>query len=351
MLFSTECVGNDKSEDECGQVCTCENGRLVNCCRLRHDFASLDDKEKETYINAVTTVATDPVYKIKYEALLEKYKNSFDTVAQGTNPNTSQFLVWNRYFLLEYENLLREIDCYITIPYYDWTVLHTNPYIHPIWNDETGFGKSSNDNDQCVSSGSFNYNGYHLIPSAGGGCLKREYNNRKFPSKALIERDVLTHPASEFEGFHRSLQLFIHINIRCFVGGTMCTFDAANDPVFILHLSMIDHIYSRWQDFDEQRLKARYYEDSSALALAEGFTVTQFYDNSDLPNGVAVCYAEPRIKNHIPPSLYFLAQSFQESSNRGNIYMTCISKEKLDKIGQHLSDEDKEFFRKKCDIY
>lgn len=332
-------------------MCSCENGYLTNCCRLRHDYASYNDKEKERYIYAVITVTEDPVYKIKYAKLLQKYQSSFGTAAQSSVSARSQFFVWNRFFLIEYENLLREIDCHITIPYYDWTILHTNPYIHPVYDDKTGFGKSSRDSDNCMSTGPFNYEKFSLITSAGGGCLKREYTNRKFPSRALLERDVLTRPGSEFTEFQRSLQLFIHTNVRCYIGGTMCTKDAANDPLFVLHLAMLDYLYSRWQSFDEGRLKARYSTDTSALVLSENlFTVSQFHDNSNLPNGLAVCYAEPRVKNHVPPGLYFLARSFAEGSDsRENFYMTCVSGEKFAESGQQISnEEEKAFIEQKC---
>jgi CUB/sushi domain-containing protein len=343
-----QCVGNAKVVDQCGQQCTCENGRLINCCRLRQDFTSLTSAEKKRYINAVVTVIEEPQYRGTYTKLLNEYKKSFGTLAQDTSPDTSQFFVWNRYFLIEFENLLREVDCSITIPYYDWTNLHANPYIHPIWADEEGFGKSYRQSDNCVSSGPFRYDEYSLISSAGGGCLKREYSNKKFPSRAFIERDVLTRPASEFSIFQRSLQLFVHTNVRCFIGGTMCTKDAANDPIFILHLAQIDFIYNRWQSFDEERLKVRYANDNTDLALAEGLLVSQFHDNSNLPNGVAVCYKKPSYKSHVPASLQFLAQSFSGSTNNDRIYVTCVSEDKFSQSGLTITAEDKEIINEKC---
>ena len=349
LIFQLECVGNKKVEDDCGQLCSCENGYLTNCCRLRRDYASYSDEEKERYINAVTTVSSNPAYKSRYVALVEKYKSSFGTLAQNSIPANSQFFVWNRFFLIEYENLLREVDCRITMPYYDWTILHANPYIHPVYDDKTGFGKSARDSDRCVSTGPFSYDKFSLIDSAGGGCLKRDYTNRKFPSRALVERDVLTRPASEFSDFQRSLQLYIHTNVRCFIGGTMCTTDAANDPLFTLHLTMLDYWFSRWQSFDEFRLKIRYSNDNSPLSLAPEFTVSQFHDNSNLPNNLAVCYAEPRVKNHVPTGLYFLAQSFSEGSARQeNLNIKCIAENQYANSGQQLTDEDKAYVQHQC---
>ena len=348
LILFVECTGSGRVEDSCGRVCDCEDGVLVNCCRLRKDFGSLTEEERLRYIQAVLTVSSDPVYQIRYYELLENYKASFGTDIQSTNYRVSQFLIWNRYFLLEYENLLKEIDCRINLPYYDWTIVPVNPYISIVWDEEVGFGKSSRETDFCVNDGPFQVGQYSLIPSAGGGCLKREYRNEKFPTRSLIERDVLTQPAEEFGQFHRHLQVFIHTSIRCFIGGTMCTTDAANDPVFILHLAMLDSIYDRWQGYDESRLNARYANDNSQLLLASGRIVSEYHNNKNLPDNIAICYDEPTVKSHVPAGLYFLAQSYTEITNKDKFSMGCLSNDSLYKIGGSLSDEDKEFIKSKC---
>ena len=292
----------------------------MNCCRLRLDFSSLSAEERTRYINAVLTVSSDSKYKSQYDSLIATYKESFSTVAQNSDYKTSQFFVWNRFFMIEYENLLQEVDCRITIPYYDWTVFTSSPYSSPVWNDDTGFGKSSRPSDYCVDSGPFQVDEFFLTPSAGGGCLKREYKDMTFPSRALVERDILTLHPSEFSEFHRILQVFVHNNVRCFIGGTLCTMDAANDPIFLLHLAMIDYIFNRWQSFSSDHLSARYADDDTALVLAGGqITVAQLHDNSNLPGGLAVCYAEPFVKNHAQLNLqYSNAQALSAGATPDN---------------------------------
>ena len=188
LILFVECTGSGRVEDSCGRVCDCENGFLVNCCRLRKDFSSLTDEERLRYTQAMLTVSSDPVYQIRYYELLENYKASFGTDIQNTDYRVSQFLIWNCYFLLEYKNLLKEIDCRINLPYYDWTIVPVNPYISIVWDEEVGFGKSSREIDFCVNNGPFQVGQYSLIPSAGAGCLKREYRNEKFPTRSLVER-------------------------------------------------------------------------------------------------------------------------------------------------------------------
>ncbi len=320
---------------------------MVECCRLRRDYAAFSDAEKDRYIDAVITLSTSSVYKARYETLLESYKASFDTDIYNSDSTKSQFFVWNRYFLIEYEDLLLEIDCHIILPFYDWTVLPLNPYISTVWDDKYGFGKSSRDIDYCVNSGPFKYPDYSLISSAGGTCLKREYKNQKFPSRSVIERDILTQPASEFGKFHSHLQLFIHTTVRCFIGGTMCSKDAANDPVFMLHLAMLDYIYDRWQRFSKDHLEARYAYDNSQLLLAPGHTVNEYYNNMDLPDNVAICYDEPTVKSHVPIGHNFLAQSFSEVAKKEDLTMGCLSHDHLRDIGI-LSNDEMAFIESKC---
>lgn len=317
--------------DRCGRSCTCRNGRLVKCVRLRKDWASLTTAERSRYINAVLAISSRATLRVRYIALITKYKESYQTAAQSSTPSTSQFFVFNRYYLLEYESLLRVVDCRVTIPYWEWTALPVTPYISPIWDNQNGFGNTSRSTDNCVTKGPFRVGVFSKIASAGGGCIQREYNGNSFPTRAIVERDLLTRPGSEFEQFQRFFQVFIHTNVRCFVGGTMCSVNAPNDPCYMTHLSMVDYIYDRWQRLSADRLEARYANDNTALALSGGLTATQFHNNDNLPNGVVVHYAEPIVKTHTP---YHRVAQAQQS-------MGC-------KVNALVKPEDRAYFMKQC---
>lgn len=340
----TECAGDGTVIDQCERRCICQHGRLVKCTRIRKDWATLTAAERKRYIDAVLAISSDPTYKSHYEALIVKYKKSYKTAAQDSNPSTSQFFVFNRYFLLEYENLLREVDCRITIPYWDWTALPPTPYIAAVWANQNGFGDTSRPSDHCVIKGPFRFGVFYQ--TAGGGCVQREYHSQTYPTRPIIERDLLTRPGSEFEQFHRFFQIFIHTNVRCFVGGTMCSTSAANDPIYLVHLSMVDYIYDRWQRLSADRLHARYADDNTPLALSGGLTVTQFHNNDDLPGGVAVNYAEPILTAQIPgspPVGHALAAS--DNPGRSGLHMGCLPEDKIDAL---FSSADKDYFKKQC---
>ena len=336
--------------DQCGERCTCRHGKLADCCRVRADYASLTTQEKLRYINAVQQLATDPAYQERYNTLVATYTSSSETLAQSTDPDTSQFFVWNRYFLLRYEDLLREIDCKITIPYWDWTALPLNPYMSPVFNPRTGFGDASREGDDCVRNGPFNYTAFNITPSAGGGCLKRQYKLKMFPTRAIIEEDVLSIPATEFTTFHHLLHLFILSNIRCFVGGQMCSPDAANDPVYILHLAQADFIFTRWQLGDARRLNTRFASDTRPLVLASnGAVVSNYANNRDLPRELQVCYREPEFEAHVPVNMIFLSDALLELTNNHELEMECAEDSMVGGSGnQRMGEREKEFMEKMC---
>ena len=201
--------------------------------------------------------------------------------------------------------MLREIDCRITIPYWDWTAFPTKPYENPVWHNLYGFGNSSRASDKCVTTGPFRFSEF-LIPDDAGGyrCIHRDYNNNEFPTRDVIERDLLTLPAFQFNVIHQQLQLFIGTSVACYVGGDLCSTRPAYDPVFLLHISHIDYIFDRWQRLGDGRDNVRYGLDDSSLVFGEGLLVTNFNDNDNLPDSTVVSYGIPRFhKNHVPPFL------------------------------------------------
>ena len=317
------------------------DGHFINCCRVRRDYVEVTTSERLAYIEAIKTIANNSTYRKRYDELNALYKASFDNgVSQSALPSRSQYLMFLRYFLLEYEDLLREIDCRITVPYWDWTPFPDHPYTAEVFDNEQGFGDTSRPEDKCVVTGPFHEVAYQVSPSAGGGCLKREYSDRRYPSRDMINRDLLTITADDFILFHQNLQLFIGGNVQCSVGGTMCSSDASNDPLFLLHASQLDFIFTRWQSFGEGRDTVRYSSDTSPLLLSPGYSVVDFSDNTKLPNGVCVMYDPPAFKNHPPPptAAATLAVTIEP--------MGCVPMDMLDFM--EMSPENEAFMDEMC---
>lgn len=217
----------------------------------------------------------------------------------------------------------------------------------PAFSPESGFGDSSRANDSCVSNGPFNSGVFTITPSAGGGCLQRQYRMQMFPTRAIIEQDLLTLSAENFNQFHQFLQVFIHTNVRCFVGGQMCSTDAANDPLYLLHLAQIDFLFDRWQSVNSSRLNARFTGDNRPLPLSNGLTISQFASNRDLANDVCITYDHPQFKTHVPPSMRFLADALEQMTNNPNLKMECVGDSVMSDSG--MENSGGEFMHKMCE--
>ena len=291
-----------------GQICDTFNGQLESCCRYRQDWSTLEDEEKSRYISAVKTVSSDPSYSLLYNELISRYSQSFTTNIQVFNASISQFIPWHRYFLIEYENLLRLVDNNITIPYWDWTVSPNSLFTQSVFDNTLGFGNSVNQTTLCVSSGPFQEGQFEVTPSAGGGCLMRAYVESILPpTRELIENSFLSLSASMFDDFHNAIFRFVNLMVRCIVGGDMCSVDAANDPLYLLQLARVDQIVDRWQSMDEDRASVRYAGDETPLDLTfdDSLLVLNFSSNKNLPYGMCIRYSD--------------LQKMEESSNESTV--------------------------------
>jgi tyrosinase len=169
--------------------------------------------------------------------------------ADKTNFNfahlTDGFLPWHRQYLLMMEDALRstspEANC-IAIPYWDWTLDAANPLGSIVWQNDYfgGNGVDSGNGKKCVRSGPFAWN------ILGNDCLQRDLNGAGF---FATREEVLNTIASNdnFREFSRALELF-HDTVHRFIGGTMVLDNSADEPLFMLHHSFIDMIWSIWQD-------------------------------------------------------------------------------------------------------
>jgi len=303
---------------------------------------------RQKYIDTLLRVVRDPVYGPRYTQLVDSYTDSFkNSVTHSTTPAESQFFMYNRYFLQELEDILRDFDCSLTIPFYDWTPFPFNPYEAAVWSNADGFGKMARAPDNCVSFGPVRVGEFSLTAQSGGGCLTREYNKRQFPSRDDIDRDLLPLSYKDFASFHRVLHLYMSNNIRCFIGGTMCSNDAANDPVYILHMAQLDSILTRWQALRGGRESVRYGADNSTLE-GTSFSVQQFVDNTALPYGTWVTYRQPAI--YVPSTIGISRakrSTFSSSISFSKGNMGCTSMKRLLEVTA-LSSEDLTFLKKMC---
>jgi hypothetical protein len=199
--------------------------------------------ERQRYINAWLTVSTTPPYKAQFDSLVNTHYTQF---GNGIHMS-SLFFPWHRWFLLEMENLLRKIDCRITIPYWDWTKNAVDPWNSPLWGSgSTWFGGSNAGN--CVNNGAFV--GWL---TASGVCLKRNFVlSASLGTQAQLQATISANAlptATSYSNLRAAVEAGpgFHNSVHCAIGATMCASRAAEAPEFWLVHAFVDKIWFDWQ--------------------------------------------------------------------------------------------------------
>ncbi|XP_022801546.1 uncharacterized protein LOC111339216 [Stylophora pistillata] len=288
------CVERSIVTDRCGQRCRCSRGRFVQCTRVRREFTTMSRADREKYVRAVRTVSTDPRYKTDYDSMLTQHKTIFNS---GIHQRDF-FLPWHRWFMLQYENLLRRVDCTVTVPYWDWSVASRSPWrrrASDLWfPGNSGFGGNGEQTtEQCVTSGPFRRGVWNVVPSAGGSCLRRQFNLTDNPPDSAAVAEVLRIPHLQFDSFEIALRINLHDTVHCFIGGTMCSFDSAAAPEFMLHHGFVDKIWTDWQRRSAVHMHAHFSSVTAPMPGTNQLRTTAVLNNLRLPGGVRVQYQNP----------------------------------------------------------
>ncbi|CAB3984903.1 tyrosinase-like isoform X2 [Paramuricea clavata] len=227
--LSKKCYNGQTVYDECGRKCRCLNGKLVKCCRLRREFTDMSYTERVRYINTVKTASTNPAYKPQYDTLLTLHKTIFFSGIHDID----FFLPWHRWYILQYENLLQQIDCRVTVPYWDWSLVGANPFSSSIWN-------------------------------------------------------------TDFFNFEQMLRIQFHDLVHCRIDGKMCTIDSATAPEFFLHHGFVDKIWWDWQKQSNAHKFNTYFLTQAGLMTSTPYRSKDFLDLNNQPGCVCAEYVNPR---------------------------------------------------------
>ena len=289
FFFLEQCTGYGTQYDRCGRRCTCSYGRLVDCCRVRKEWRSMTQVERCRYVTVVHTVSTTQPWKSCYDELIKIHQDEFSSGIHGQN----FFLPWHRWFILALENLLRQVDCSITVPYWDWSLEPQTWQNSIVWAAQCGLGGNGDpNNNDHVQTGVFSQpNNWLLTPSAGG-FLHRRFNGI-LPDCAAVAM-ALRMGLAEFNTWHTIISSQLHDSVHCFIGGTMCTDDSANAPEFFLHHGFIDQIWAAWQNRGPAFKNQPFYtQNTNAMPGALGYSPADVYDLDNQPGCVRVCIEPP----------------------------------------------------------
>lgn len=245
---------------------------------IRKNIRSLTTTEKADFINACLALKDNNKAGNKWNEFVLIHSQT-STIFTPSNSSRTQphggpaFLAWHRYHLHLLELALQEVsgNSNIGVPYWDWTQDTTNPFNSPLWSDDLmGGNGDTSDGSYVVKTGPFGFSQWTIINEAGNpvtypdnrftGGLKRRFGNdiSSLPTinevnNAVWIRNYDSSPYSNtstnsarnaIEGF---INTQLHNRVHRWVGQTMRTSGAPNDPLFYLHHSMIDRMWCRWQ--------------------------------------------------------------------------------------------------------
>ncbi|XP_031558922.1 uncharacterized protein LOC116295280 [Actinia tenebrosa] len=291
--YSSSCKNDGKPlYDECGRLCQCQNGHVTNCTRIRKFYSTMSVQERFLFIFAFRIITTRPQFKRQFKEYANSYRNYFSRYIHTRR----YFLPWHRAFLLKVENLLRSVDCRITLPYWDWTLISKFPRpstANIVWESLRGFGGNGVGKDMCVENGPFgkekwNFEGKDVSKE----CLKRNFaKNTKLPD-ALIIRLALNTSTEDFKEFEFILRLGFHHSVTCAIGGTMCSKDNIWSPEYLIIASFIDSLWGKWQDKERGRWPTGFQDISDILPGFSMYT-GEVLQLKKQPGCVRVMYDEP----------------------------------------------------------
>ncbi|MFD5556149.1 tyrosinase family protein [Streptomyces sp. NPDC127068] len=233
----------------------------------RKNVTKLSSAERKRFVNAVLALKRKGRYDEFVRVHIDYYVADGDTNRRVAHMAPS-FLPWHRRFLLEFERALQREAPGVTVPYWDWTAARS-PVGSP-WTDDL-LGGTGRGTERRVATGPFaRANGWIVRENITDDDflvrdLGRPSNPFALPSKdelALAMResvyDVEPWNSTVSSGFRNGLEGWTgvrtgdgrwrnHNRVHRWVGGTMLGGASVNDPVFWLHHSFVDLLWSRWR--------------------------------------------------------------------------------------------------------
>ncbi len=294
----TSCEEGSHVLNRCEERCECRDGKLINSYRVRKEFTKMDIKQRRRFIKTYKMASVHPAFKKDYEKLVAYHINAPDELLHNT-PHI--FFPWHRWFLVQFENLLRRIDCRVTIPYWDWSRV-----AHQWWNGsgivssveiwssgDHGLGGDGKQSDyDCVEDGPFSKHKWRLLKIAGGGCLKRIFYYVSLTGDTKHLNKTLALPLEKFFEFEEIVRLAYHSEVHNFINGTMySSSSSANAPEVVLHHSFLDKIWLQWQKKGDD-YKNVYFPSVRYKLPKSKYYGWQWLDSDNLPGQVKVMYED-----------------------------------------------------------
>ncbi|RKP36616.1 hypothetical protein BJ085DRAFT_1275, partial [Dimargaris cristalligena] len=209
--------------------------------RVRREIRQLSPQERRDFFQAIR-VLNQGAPPTEWDQLAVLHVSLNHTIH-----GNSFFLPFHRRYVYEMENRIREMIPGFAIPYWDWSIDAYDAASSEVFRGTNDWLGSQG---QCLSDGAFA--GFDVFYSQEGirpHCLSRQFNMGSqigylYPPAALHNTMLRT---VTYDQFRSSLEIGPHATVHRNLGGDMNTLSAPNDPIFWLHHSFIDKLWSEWQ--------------------------------------------------------------------------------------------------------
>ena len=223
--------------------------------RHRKPWHLISDTERMQFVTGFQTLRTNGILSTFCETHRITDNHFFMDIH-----HTSAWLFWHSYFVWEIESQIRKIsdeyECF-SMPYWDITndaQYITDTYL-PILDSVLG-PDGDPDNNHCVEDEIWNLDTYtteflcasdsEISPNC---CLKRERNpNHHCPNHTDILQLIQYNKFKDFQTEFDILHADIHKIVARNNGSHMWSYNAPEDPLFVLFHSFIDYIRAMRQD-------------------------------------------------------------------------------------------------------
>ncbi|WP_445402345.1 tyrosinase family protein [Streptomyces sp. LE64] len=233
----------------------------------RKNVTKLTRAERRRFVDAVLALKRKGRYDEFVRVHIDYYVSDGDHRRRVAHMAPS-FLPWHRKFLLEFERALQQEAPGVTVPYWDWTAARSP--VAPPWTDDL-LGGTGRGRDRRVDTGPFaRANGWVVRANVTDDDflvrdLGRPADPFALPSEAELDAAMRESTYDEepwdstvTSGFRNGLEGWTgsrfgndrwrnHNRVHRWVGGTMLGGASVNDPVFWLHHSFVDLLWSRWR--------------------------------------------------------------------------------------------------------
>ncbi|KAJ3317654.1 hypothetical protein HDU76_001103, partial [Blyttiomyces sp. JEL0837] len=224
---------------------------------VRREWRELSAQEQANYLNAVRCLQSTSSMLTNNRRLTRSVYDDFAYTHNFLTPiihNVGVFLPWHRMMMQFFEFALQDFCGYNdALPYWDWSLDSQAPEFAPVFTKDA-FGGNGVPPSNCVPDGAFS-DFQPLIGHDTPVCL-----NRQFDINDTARGDMLSpfyNPEAistiiKNNGDFEDLRLMMaapHAAVHNSIGGDMSFAGASpNDPIFYMHHSNVDRVWTLWQE-------------------------------------------------------------------------------------------------------